>query len=387
MAPAMPIVEITFRQKATSLIRRSERGFAILIIRDSTGAETDAETVAAAAAEPGTEIEPKPACTLTRYDDLTAAQADEAYYTPENFAALADILAFAPFRTYVARLPENGALTDALALIRRKVKTGWITVANMMPEDATALSSWIQAQEKQKHTYKAVVYKPSVAPDCMHVVNFGNESITFSDARGEQNGAAYLPSLIGILAKCNVESGCTAFACSNLADVQELEDNNEGLAAGLFLLAHDDDGAVIVAQGSNSMTTTNGQTRTEDMQFIETVEAMDLIQDDITATFRQTYMGKYPNDLNRQMLFISALNFSYFKQLEQQDILDPSYDNHAEIDVDAQRLAWQASGKEEAAEWDDDQVKAMSFKRSVFLRGSIKILGSMTDLFFPITLA
>ncbi len=365
MAVTMPRVEVTFEQKAASLISRSERGYALLIVRDGTD-----ETFA-----------------FRRYDDLTAAQADEKRYTAENFAAISDILAFAPYRTYVFRVGEEGLLADALALVRKKIKTGWITIAGMTPEDATALSSWIQAQEKQRRTYKAVVYKPGVKPDCMHVVNFGNETVTFSDERGEQSGVAYLPSLIGILAKCNVESGCTAFECSNLADVQEMEDNDKSLGEGLFLLTHDDDEGVIVAQGINSMTTTNGKTQTEDMQYIETVEAMDLMADDIAKTFRETYLGKYRNNRDNQMLFIAALNFSYFTQLARQNILDPDYDNAAEIDVEAQRLAWQASGKAEAADWDDDTVKAMPFKRTVYLKGNVKILGSMTDLIFPITIA
>ncbi len=365
MAVTMPRVEVTFEQKAASLITRSERGYALPIIRDSTDESFS----------------------FKRYDDLTALQADEALYTKENFAALSDLLAYAPYRTYVFRVGEEGLLADALAMVRKKVKTGWITVVGMTPEDATALSSWIQAQEKQRRTYKAVVYKPSVKPDCMHVVNFGNETVTFSDERGVQSGAAYLPSLIGILAKCNVESGCTAFECSNLADVQEMEDNDKSLGEGLFLLTHDDDEGVIVAQGINSMTTTNGKTQTEDMQFIETVEAMDLMADDISKTFRETYLGKYRNSRDNQMLFIAALNFSYFTQLARQNILDPEYANVAEIDVESQRLAWQASGKEEAAEWDDDTVKSMPFKRTVYLKGHVKILGSMTDLIFPITIA
>jgi len=365
MAVTMPRIEVTFEQKAASLIIRSERGYAILIIRDSTD-----ETFV-----------------YRRYDDLTAAQADEKRYTAENFAFISDILSFAPYRTYVFRIGTEGLLADALAMVRKKVKTGWITVAGMTPEDATALSSWIQAQEKERRTYKAVVYKPEVKPDCMHVVNFGNETVTFSDERGEQSGVAYLPSLIGILAKCNVESGCAAFECSNLADVQEMEDNDKSLEEGLFFLTHDDDKGVVIMQGNNSLTTLDGNTKTEDMQYIETVEAMDLMADDIARTFRENYLGKYRNSRDNQMLFIAALNFSYFAQLAKQNILDPDYDNTAEIDVEAQRLAWQAAGKTEAAEWDDDTVKAMPFKRIVFLRGRVKILGSMTDLIFPITIA
>ena len=179
--------------------------------------------------------------------------------------------------------------------------------------------------------------------------------------------------------------------------MQEVADNDAALGAGKFLLFNDEDGAVRIGQGINSMTTTDGKMRTEDMQFIETVEAMDMMRDDITSTFRSTYLGNYRNSRDNQMAFIGALNASYFAQLESENILDPDYKseddengehgNRAYIDVDAQRAAWVASGKSEAADWDEDTVKANPFKRTVYLGARVKILGSMTDLIMPITMA
>jgi len=365
MPVTMPKIEVAFEQRAGTLLTRSERGYAILIIRD------DADDTFFS----------------REYADLTALEEHKDDYTPENYAAIYDVLSFAPFRAYVVRIGTEDALSEALSQLPQVVKTGWITVAGMTTEDATALSSWIQSQEKNAKSYKAVVYQPTVAPDSMRVVNFGNETVTFNDERGERSGAAYLPSLIGILAVCNVLRGCTNYYCSNLKTVKEPPDKNAALKDGKFILCLDDDGKVRVAQGNNSMTTTNGKTRTEDMQFIETVEAMDLMRDDIARTFRETYLGNYRNLLDNQMLLISSLNFSYFQQLARQGILDPSYHNAASIDTAAQRLAWQASGKTEAADWDDAKVRAMPFKRSVYLKADVKIVGSMTDLIFLITLA
>ena len=135
----------------------------------------------------------------------------------------------------------------------------------------------------------------------------------------------------------------------------------------------------------NSLTTTNGSTLTEDMKYVETVEAMDMMRDDITKAFRDEYLGNYRNSLNNQMLLISAINY-YFLQLAQQDILDPEHANRASIDVAAQRSAWVGSGKSEAESWDDATVRSNPFKRNVYLSGDVKILGSMVNLEFVVTL-
>ena len=113
---------------------------------------------------------------------------------------------------------------------------------------------------------------------------------------------------------------------------------------------------------------------------------MDMIRDDITNVFRTEYLGNYRNTRDNQMMFISAINNSYFRQLEQEVILDPDYGNTSMIDVESQRAAWMASGKEEAADWDDDTVKATPYKRTVYLAGDVKILGSMTNLIMPINM-
>lgn len=362
----MPRIDITFEQKAVSLIGRSERGVAILIVRDDTSKTF----------------------THKQYSDLSAAQADESLYTAENYAAVCDMLGFAPYQAHVFRCDADGALADTLAEIGKCVKTGWLTIAGQSADDGLALSAWVKTQDNtKKKSYKAVCYNLTTAPDDMHVVNYVNTKVTFADDRGERDGVQYLPSLCGIFAVCNVQRGCTNYLCSNLADVAEVADNDAALGSGKFILVHDEDGDVRIAQGINSMTTTDGKTRTEDMQFIETVEAMDMMRDDITSVFRETYLGNYRNSRDNQMMLVAALNSSYFRQLQQQNILDPDYGNAARIDTDAQRAAWVASGKAEAADWDDDTVKANPFKRTVYLAANVKILGSMTDLILPITMA
>ena len=76
MAITMPKIDITFEQRAVSLIGRSERGVAILIVRDDTDKTF----------------------THKQYSDLSAAQADESLYTADNYAAICDLLALRRIR-------------------------------------------------------------------------------------------------------------------------------------------------------------------------------------------------------------------------------------------------------------------------------------------------
>lgn len=360
MAVTLPKILIKFQQLAASFVQRSERGIAILILRDDTAGGNGYAT----------------------YTDAT--ELTDAPYTDANKQAITDAMSFGPLRVGVAKIGSTDELAAGLTLVTAQEKTGWITVVDGTSTDWTALVTWIKAREAEDKSWKAVVYN-ATAPDSMHVVNFVNTSVTFADARGQKTGSAYMPSLVGLLAACNVERGATNYLCSNLSRVEVPESPNTVVSAGKFILVNDDD-EVRVGVDVNSLTTTDGKTKTEDMKYIETVEAMDLLRDDIARTFREDYMGQYRNSLTNQMLFISAVNY-YFQQLAASDILDPEHENSVEVDVAAQRSAWLGTGKSEAAEWDDATVRSNTFKRTVYLAGDVKILGSMANLEFQVTLA
>lgn len=358
MAITLPSIEIIFKQLASTFITRSERGIAILIVRDDTNETFTSKT----------------------YNNLQELTYDQALYTAANYQYIADALGFAVNKVVVIRIDTTDTISVALSAIEGIVKTGWITIVGETA-DYTALVTWIKSKETAGETYKAVVYN-AAAPDCKHVVNFINAKVTFSDSRGEVTGDEYLPSLAGILASCNVEKGSTYFKCTNLKTVEEVADNNAAVNSGKFILVNDLD-IVKVGLGVNSLTTFN-TTNVEDMRYIDNVEVMDLITDDVKSTFRNDYVGQYKNNLDNQILFISAVN-TYFRALADSDILDPEYTNYSDVNITAQRAAWVAI-KPEATGWDDTKVKNTTYKRNVFLAGDIKILGAMENLKFNITM-
>ena len=360
MTATMPEIDITFKQKAATLVQRSARGYAIIIIKDENSEED-----------------------WTVYKEVTELDSDKKKYTEDNLNYLNDAFLFGTYRVCVARITEDKTVTDALKIIEANEKTGWIVYPDGTSEEQQTIATWIKAKEKEQKTYKAITYKATTT-DSKHIVNFINEKVTFTDDRGEVDGNKYLASLAGILASCNIEKGSTYFKCSNLVSVKAVTDNNIELAKGNFILFNDVD-VVRVAQGINSLVTLDGENNTEDMQYIETVEAMDMMQDDIRDVFKNEYLGR-KNKLNNQMLFIGSINASYLSNLEDEDVLDEEYDNNMSIDIETQRKAWIAAGKEEAKEWDDATVRRKTFKRNLYLDGDVKVLGSMTNLKLVISL-
>lgn len=351
---------INFTQLATTLMERSERGTVFLIVNEETG-KAKAE----------------------KYTDST--QLEDSSYSEDNTKYIKDALRQGAYEVYVLAIDTTtNTLAKALKTIKTIKKTGYITIAEGTSEQYADLASWIKAQEKLHFTYKAVVFNVK-GQDSMHIINFTTTKVKFDDGRGEKEGNGFLPTLTAILASCNVNGGVAGHICSSLNDCELKEDEDTATTAGEIFLTLDE-GNVVISTAVNSLTTLNGNTKTEDMQYIETVEAMDMIADDIRDTFNSVYKNKYKNKYQNQLLFIGAV-VDYFRQLENIDVLDSEYSNTAEIDVEEQRNTWVASGKSEATEWDDNKVRSMTYKRSIFLKGDIKILGCMDSLTFNISMA
>lgn len=360
MTIKQPNIDVAFKQKATSSIEKSERGIAILILKND-------ETIGC----PDYAV----------YKEITEYETVKDKYNAENQNAITDVFIFPPSKVIIV---NTDTVANALIEIEKNISTGWITVVDGVDEDFTTLTSWVKSKEEQKKTYKAMTFKGTGA-DSMQIANNTNPKVTFNDKRGELDAVKYLPSLVGIAAYCAGHNrSMTYFKCKNLKSVEGFADIDAELAKGNLVMFNDTD-CVRICQGINTLTTLDGENKTEDMQFIETVECMNMIQDDIRDVFKETYLGPYKNKLDNQILFISAIN-GYFKELADADILDPEYESSANIDVTKQREAWVKSGKTEAADWDDAKVKSSTFKRDIYLAGDIKILGSMTNLKFDISL-
>lgn len=364
----LPKIDITFKQLANTFVERSTRGIPILIIRDNTNRSF----------------------TVKEYGDMDALAEDQALYNLTNYTYMLDVLTFKPTKLVVVRIDdadesesiEKADIQIALKAIKQKYKTGWIGGV-LYDEDYQAIATWVDSVRKKEHlTFKTFTVNVD-GSDSRGVYEFHNPSVTFNDGRGKQDAKYYIPSLIGIASVCNIKRGITYYICKNLSEVEEVADVDTSLNKGKFILINDYD-VVRVGLGINSLVTFDGEETFEDMRYMDINEALDMIADDIKDVYKSEYVGKVKNKYDNQILFISAIN-NYFDELESDDVevLDNLYNNVAFVDVVAQKKAWVAV-KPEAKDWDETKVKNMSFKRTVFLAGDVKVLGSMENLQFGI---
>lgn len=350
----LPAIHVSFKKLASTARTRSARGILCIVVQDDTK-EFD----------------------MRAYLHAEEVKSDE--YTAENYAAIARAFAAAPYRILVVRVGTSDSIIDA-EVILDTLTYNWLCAV------PAAFQTGVVAYVKKKNVasrvrkIKALVAAQSSVDDA-HIVSVYNTTVTISADNTPLAMVLYLPRLAAVLAACPMTESVTNYALSDLSDVSAITDIDATINAGNLCLYKDDD-TNRIARGVNTLQTLS-DTATESMKKITVVEAMDMIQEDIIRTFKESFLGKMKNTADNQALFISNVT-DYFKALETEGVLYPS-DPAVQIDVPSMRNAWSSVGVD-TTEKADAQVKLMPFRSTLFVTATIRILDALEDLSFSIAM-
>lgn len=357
-----PKIDIFFKTLARNLVDRASRGKVALIVNDATEGEY----------------------TNKVYKSIEDLEADKTVFTAENFKALQDVFFGNPLELHVYKITATHTIQNAFDSIKSK-EIDWLGTNSATTSDQTAVIDFVKAQQALRRYYKAVVFS-TVAPDSKQIINLPDTPVTFNDDRGEKSIHFYIPTVLGVLAGLSLNRSATFLKLENLKGVQSVSDIDAEIKNGKLVI-FSDDGVIRFSTAVTSLVTVDN-TDTEKLEHftkIENVELTNMIYKDIYGTFKNRFVGTGKNTVDRQYLFISAVN-TYLKTLAEEELLDINYKNESFIDIPSQRKAWREVKGEVVDSWSDEVVANTPFKTNVFLSGDIKLLESTENLRFGINL-
>lgn len=343
----LPDISILFSSLAVSAIQRSERGIVALILKDSTGDFTTKEY------KSPSDIEDS---------DWTAVNAQYIKYA---FLGV-------PTKVICERIPiDDTSYNAALARLASK-RWNYLAIPDIDEDDVATVGAQIKTwRDINKKACKAVL--PNHEGDHEGIINFATSGIevgskTFTTAQ-------YTPRIAGVLAGLSLLRSSTYFVLPEVTAIAESATPDADIDDGKLILINDGT-KIKIGRGVNSLITTTTSKGT-DWKKIKIIEGHDLVQEDITTTFNDQYVGKVNNTYDNQVLFIAAIN-AYLQGLIG-TVLDPAGTNRISVDVASQRAAWESIGTDTTT-WDDQKVKEMSFQSKVFLGGELKFVDAVEDL-------
>jgi len=347
----LPQINIMFQTLAVTAIARSARGVVALILKDSTNVTFDTKI----------------------YTDIT--QIDPLDWTATNLDYIQKTFLGIPTKIIIER--EEPTAVDYNAALTRLTNKKWnyLAIPEILAADVDLVSTWIKTmRDTNKKMFKAVL--PNSVSDHEGIINFATDDLVVG-AR-TYTTEEYCCRIAGILAGLPFTRSSTYYVLSEVDSITETPTPNEDIDAGMLILINDGE-HIKIGRGVNSLTTTTG-TKGAKFKKIKIMEAIDLMREDIRDTFDSEYVGKVNNFYDNKVLFITAVN-AYFKGLQGDEVLDPSFTALSEIDIDAQELYLQSTGTDTSI-LTTAQIKEYNTGSKVFLKASGSPLDAMEDLDF-----
>ena len=367
----LPQVLIDFKTKGVTAIKRSARGVVVLILKCETTDVSNKYRISDISEIPN-----------RTFDDATTD-------------LIKKCLDGTPLRVLVYTLPKEsvvGAQNTQATLLKqlKHIRYNYIASPTGTEQEQQDLASYVKAERNNaRKTVKAVV--ANVAADHKGIINFCADEIkvvTGKDTSGNPtyktyNTVEYTARIAGILAGLPLDRSATYFKLTEVVSVKVFEDLTDRIDRGELHLFDEEDGeGVKIARACNSLqtfTTDEGQ----EFRKIKIIEGVDMVTDDIRDTFKKYYVGKYINDYNHKMLFISAI-LVYFGQL-QGNVLDNRAGNTVDIDEQFQKDYAIIKG-EDVSTMTPMQIREYNTGSEIGLAGKVKFVDAMEDLKISFTM-
>lgn len=388
----MPSVNIAFTEAGIEAIERSQRGIVALILEEPSATITellagykDGEEDVAAIENP---------FTVYTSDDIPEKLTDDNKdYIKKTLLGYQTT----PYRVKVYLQPavtkaEGDAAdpnedADKFAKTLEKLATDrwdYLAIPTITDKQTESVGTWLKTNRENKGKRSKVVL-PNYTGDYEGIINFTNSFI--KTAAKEYTTAQYTPRIAGLIAGTPMTISATYAPLSEVIDCDKhtLDENDEKVNKGEFFIWYDGE-KFKMSRAMNSLVTTS-QGKLEAYQTIKSVDAMDMIYDDIKRTAQDSYIGKYTNDYDNKKLLISAI-YGYFRELENARILQKGY---SVVDIDAEavktyQLKHGLYTKDELAKMTTDEIKQLDTKKQVYLNAKIRILDAMEDIHLDVAI-
>lgn len=308
----LPEIVITFKQKASAAIARSQRGMVAVLLQDDTAEQF---------------LTP-----CTRWKDVK-----ETEWTAESLKALKLIFKGGPRQVLVVRMLKTEGSLDLAGTLEQimHINIDYLCYPGYQTSDLTTLREFItEAHEKGKKV-KAVL--PGVEADDMHIINFASNYVTAKWIDEEQpvtyTAAEYCCRVAGILAGLPLTKSCTFYVLDEVVDADIPEDPDKAIDDGKLVIVFDGEKHKI-GRGVTSLQTVTPETP-EAFKKIKIVEGMDVIRHDIFSTFEGSYVGEVVNSYDNKQLFVGAVN-DYLRAM-QNAILNAEAENAVRISAEGNK--------------------------------------------------
>ena len=348
MALGLPSISVKFIQEGISAIQRGSRGIVGMIVKESAS------------------INPVTIANVT--DIPEGVSADNKQLITNALIGNTN----APLKLELYVISVEMTLTEALNYFEN-TKFDYLCYPAAVDEDKTAIVTWIKNQRDQGNMVKAVLANENA--DCEGIINVTQNGVVV----GEKTYSAgeLTARIAGLIAGTDLRISTTYASLPEVDSIpfESRSATETKIGKGEFVLFREAN-KVKVARGVNSLTTVS-QGKGSLFQKIKTCDIMDIISNDIRATARDNYLGKYSNSYDSKCLLVTAIE-GYMDGLVTDGLVEKNTVS-VEIDIEEQRNFLKSTGID-VTKLSDQEIKEANTEDKVFIKVTCKILDAIESI-------
>lgn len=343
----LPIIDISFKKLAKTVVTRSSRGIVALILKGSK--HSIFEVVGES------EIPP------------TLSEA--------NQNLIKEVLKgndYLPNKVMVYVLADEGNLSDALTYFE-SCEFNTICMPGAEVSDNTELENFITKMKNiVKYRVCGVLYNKT--SNNYEIINLTAKNITLG---GETVGSDLVVARLAGLIEGTPLSKSITYATLEYDGVETLtkEDADFRIENGEVIFIKEM-GKIRVARGVTSMTTNDKDTQ-DAFKNLQTVRILNLIHNDLRKVIVERYIGKTPNNYDNKCILITEIK-EYLEELEKEQLIENI--SYVGIDIQAQTKWLKENTNLDVVNMMEDEIKAANTGTNVFLAISLKVVNAMEDV-------
>ena len=348
----LPLFTIAFTTSAVEAIVLASRGFVCLVIKDATQ-------------------------TAGTYTYKSLSEVTEVDYDAINYDYLENIFRGTPTKVKVVVGGATAVFGDVDQLILDGSPDVDYLVTPAYTAEAVAIISFVTASRVSGAKIKAVI--DSTGSDKEYIIDTDIAGVSFE---GGAEITGYEARIAGVLAGLEPTRSATYFVLTDIDAVTTIADPDASIDAGQLILVNDGE-KIKIARGVNSfvsVTPSKGALFTK----IKNVETMDMIAYTIRKVVADDYVGKFTNSLANKNLVLTAIN-TFLRELSTLGYIDPSYDNKAFLDLQAQIDYAEANGVDTTG-MNETELKKLNTGDNLYISINCKLLDTMEDVIINVYL-
>ena len=341
----LPVIDITFKQLAKTVIARSQRGVVALILKDNTSNK------------------------LTIFDEGDIP----TNLNPLNKELINEVLKGHPNKIEAYVIGSDEDIAKAL-LYFEGVEFNLMCMPSAEPSEIVSIKSFIRKMnEVVKFKCDAIVANDEA--DSEAIINYTADEIVVNGK--SVTTANHTARIAGLIEGTPLHQSVTFAVLKDVDSIENLtkEQADTRIDNGELILIREM-GKVRVARGVNSLTSLT-DVKGNAFQKIKLRKTLNLIHNDLRKVIVEKYIGKVPNNYDNKCILITEIK-NYLDELSSEQLIEKV--NSVGIDLIAQKKWLKDNTNLDVNNMSEQEIKEANTQSNVFIAISLKVVDAMEDI-------